>query len=72
MKIRGRSCCAIASAVTAMLGGCGGSQPPIGAPGAMPQMASKWLDAVRSSKPYSRCRRAGVVYASNSGAGGSL
>jgi hypothetical protein len=27
----------------------GGSQPPIGAPGAMPQMASKWLDAVRSS-----------------------
>jgi hypothetical protein len=28
------------SAVAALLAGCGGSQPPIGAPGAMPKEAS--------------------------------
>jgi hypothetical protein len=28
---------ALSMGVTALLAGCGGSQPPIGAPGAMPQ-----------------------------------
>jgi hypothetical protein len=34
------SCALICSATVAMLAGCGGSQPPIGAPGAIPQTSA--------------------------------
>jgi hypothetical protein len=33
--------------VAAMLAGCGGSQPPIGAPGAMPQSRARALIVAR-------------------------
>jgi hypothetical protein len=42
MTPAGFSRCALSiSAAIAMLTGCGGSQPPIGAPGAMPQYLSE-------------------------------
>jgi sugar lactone lactonase YvrE len=40
-------------AVAAMLGGCGGSQPPIGAPGAMPQTSA---NATHADRGKSRMR----------------
>jgi hypothetical protein len=39
--------CALSSCVAAaMLAGCGGSQPPIGAPGAMPENHARACDAL--------------------------
>jgi hypothetical protein len=40
MKSLDISRCALSACAAAMLAGCGGSQPPIGAPGAMPQTQS--------------------------------
>jgi hypothetical protein len=37
MKVSDFSRYALSVSIAAMLAGCGGSQPPIGAPGAMPQ-----------------------------------
>ncbi len=52
MRISGLSCYALTSCVaTVLLAGCGGSQPPISAPGAMPRNAVTALRAARSKSP---------------------
>jgi hypothetical protein len=51
---------------TAMLAGCGGSQPPIGAPGAMPQTAAITTRAERgTSWMLPEAKTDDLLYASN-------
>ena len=42
-------CALICFAAVALLAGCGGSQPPIGAPGAMPQASALATNAGRGT-----------------------
>jgi phospholipase C len=45
------SCAIAVAAAAAWLSGCGGSQPPIGAPGAMPQALASAVRVARSQSP---------------------
>jgi hypothetical protein len=47
MKLSDFSRYALTSCAAALLAGCGGSQPPIGAPGAMPQTSALTMHAER-------------------------
>ena len=61
--------CALSDCVAAaMLAGCGGSQPPIGAPGAMPQTSALATHADRGkSSMLPEARSEDLLYASNQG-----
>jgi hypothetical protein len=61
---------ALATGVAASLAGCGGSQPPIGAPGAMPQTSAAVTHAARGkSWMLSEAKTTDLVYASDEKAG---
>lgn len=72
--ISGRYYALSVCAAAAILAGCGGSQPPIGAPGVMPQSRALRLNVSRATMPASTqpCPAAACMYVSNSAGAGSI